>query len=213
MDMKDFLGKFVSRYLLGHLLAMVLVVVLLCVGIMYGLSAYTHHGEGVEIPDLYGMNYTDAISLLSSKGIRVVSNDTGYNQRMEADCILLQMPGAGTKVKEGRTVYVTINSNSSPKIRIPDVIDNCSYREAQARLTAVGFSLLEPKVVDGERDWVYGIRAGNRNLQAGDAVSIETPLTLVIGRGNSEEDEEDMMLDIPDSMGDDEDEFMEIIED
>ena len=214
MDVKEFFGKFLSRYLFLHLLAMALFLILLCFGVQYALSAYTHHDEGIEVPDLYGMEYVDAIASMSEKGIYVIANDTGYNKRMDADCILMQQPGAGTKVKEGRTIYVTINSTSSPKVRIPDLIDNSSYREAQARLTAIGFTLLEPKLVDGERDWVYGVMAGSRNLRAGDMVSIETPLMLVIGNGTSEdEDEEDMRLDAPSLIDGDTDEFVEIVED
>lgn len=214
MDVKEFFGKFVSRYILTHLFAMLMVILLLSFGVMYGLSVYTRHGEGIELPDLYGMDYDDVVALLEDQGLLVVANDTGYNKRMDANCVLLQMPGAGAKVKRGRTIYVTINSTSSPKVKIPDVIDNSSYREAQARLTAIGFVLLEPKVIDGERDWVYGVIAGSKNLHAGDLVSIEAPLRLVIGNGTSEEDEdsEDMMLDTPDSTQGDIDEFVEIVE-
>ena len=95
---------------------------------------------------------------------------------------------------------------------IPDVIDNSSYREAQARLTAIGFRLLDPQVIDGERDWVYGIKSGEKNLQSGDRVPVETPLTLVIGNGTSiaDEEQEDAMLDMPLTGGDDFDDFEEI---
>lgn len=212
MSIKQFFNKFVSRFVMWHLLAMTLVIIALCLGVSFGLSAYTHHGEGIEIPDLYGMDCDEAISMLEEKGIIVVVNDTGYNKRMDADCILAQTPGAGLKVKEGRTVFVTINSTSSPTVKIPDIVDNSSYREAQARLTAIGFHLSEPKVIDGERDWVYGVMAGSKNLQSGDMVSIETPLVLVIGNGNSEnEDAEDGLLDAPDSLGGDKDTFEEIV--
>jgi beta-lactam-binding protein with PASTA domain len=130
---------------------------------------------------------------------------------MEPNCILVQTPGAGTKVKEGRTIYVTINSPSSPKVKIPDVIDNSSLREAQARLTAIGFRLSEPRPVEGERDWVYGIVADGRSLQAGDMVSIEAPLTLVVGNGIMEEDVEDNEMANPsDSLAMDVDEFEEV---
>jgi hypothetical protein len=54
--------------------------------------------------------------------------------------------------------------------------------------------------------------AGSKNLQSGDMVSIETPLVLVIGNGNSEnEDAEDGLLDAPDSLGGDKDTFEEIV--
>ncbi len=211
MDMKGFFGKFVSRYLLGHLLAMVIVVCLLIFGVIYGLSVYTHHGEGVEVPDLYGMNFEEAASLLGSQNVILETSDTGYNKRMDPNCILLQIPSAGVKVKGGRTIYVTINSTSSPKVRIPDIIENSSYREANARLTAIGFLLSEPKVIAGEKDWVYGIMSGSRNLRAGDMVSIETPLVLVIGSGEHEETDEDEMLAITDSTSNEPDDFIEIV--
>jgi len=213
MDVKVFFGKFVSGYLWGHLLAMTLVIVGLCFGVKYGLAIYTHHGEGIALPNLRGMSYAKAIEMMEEQGIYVVANDTGYNKKMEAGCVLMQTPGAGTKVKEGRTIFVTINSTSSPAVKIPDIIDNSSFREAQAKLTALGFRLLEPKVIDGERDWVYDVQAGGRSLQQGDMVPIETPLTLVIGNGMiGEESEEDMMLDMPDSTDLETDEFEEVTE-
>ena len=213
MDVKVFFGKFVSGYLWGHLLAMTLVIVGLCFGVKYGLAIYTHHGEGIALPNLRGMSYAKAIEIMEEQGIYVVANDTGYNKKMEAGCVLMQTPGAGTKVKEGRTIFVTINSTSSPAVKIPDIIDNSSFREAQAKLTALGFRLLEPKVIDGERDWVYDVQAGGRSLQQGDMVPIETPLTLVIGNGMiGEESEEDMMLDMPDSTDMETDDFEEVTE-
>jgi hypothetical protein len=213
MDVKVFFGKFVSGYLWGHLLAMTLVIVGLCFGVKYGLAIYTHHGEGIALPNLRGMSYAKAIEMMEEQGIYVVANDTGYNKKMEAGCVLMQTPGAGTKVKEGRTIFVTINSTSSPAVKIPDIIDNSSFREAQAKLTALGFRLLEPKVIDGERDWVYDVQAGGHTLQQGDMVPIETPLTLVIGNGMiGEESEEDMMLDMPDSTDLETDDFEEVTE-
>ena len=102
---------------------------------------------------------------------------------MPAECVLAQSPGEGTNVKQGHTIYVTVNSPSSPTVAIPDIIDNSSVREATAKLTALGFKLLEPQIVIGERDWVYGIVSRGRRLNAGDRISIEQPLTLLIGSG------------------------------
>ena len=131
---------------------MALTVVLLCVGVKYGLDIYTHHGEGVPVPNLTA-----------------------------------QSPGEGTSVKKGHTIYVTVNSPSSPTVTIPDIIDNSSVREATAKLTALGFKLLDPKIVTGEKDWVYGILCRGRRISVGDRVSIDLPLTLMIGNGEDED--------------------------
>lgn len=213
MKAKDFFGKFTSGYLLGHLLAMAIVVVLLCFGVWYGLESYTHHGEGVVIPNIIDMKSSRARDLLDDNDLRMVVNDTGYNKRKPDDCILTQVPTAGMKVKTGRTIYVTVNSLQSPRVAIPDLIDNCSYREAEFRLKAVGFTVLPPKVIEGEKDWVYGIQAGGRNLQTGDMVSTESPLTLVIGRGLAPEENEDSLLNEVDENGDEVDGFLVIPDD
>ena len=190
MKAKEFFGKFKSLYLWGNLLAMALVVVALCFGVKYGLEAYTHHSESVVVPNLVRMSATDARRLLAEKGLEMMVADSGYNKQLAADCILLQTPNSGVRVKLGRTIYVSVNSPSSPTFPIPDLVDNSSYREAEARLTALGFKLLPPKRIVGERDWVYGILCRGRHVNTGDQVSIDAPLTLLIGSGQYGEDED-----------------------
>lgn len=211
MKAKDFFGKFTSRYLWGHLAAMLVVLILIGLGVKFGLAAYTRHGEGIKVPDLYGTDFKKALVMLEEKGLTIIVNDSGYNKRMPANCILTQTPAAGNHVKEGRTIFVTVNSTASPSVAIPDLIDNSSYREAQARLTAIGFRLLPPKRIDGEQDWLYGIQCGGRSLHTGDMVSIESPLTLIIGNGTYEEEDEMMLFASPDGEGMSDD-FMEVDE-
>ena len=213
MDTKEFFGKFKSKYLWGNLLAMALTVVLLCVGVKFGLDIYTHHGEGVPVPNLTGMTFNNAAHLLDSNGLRIVVSDSGYNKRLPADCILAQSPGEGTSVKKGHTIYVTVNSPSSPTVTIPDIIDNSSVREATAKLTALGFKLLEPKVVTGEKDWVYGILCRGRRVSAGDRVSIDLPLSLMVGNGEYEDIGPDSQMSKPNEFTSDQpatDDFEEV---
>lgn len=190
MKAKDFFGKFKSGFLWGNLAAMVVVIILLGLGVKYGLEIYTRHDNGVKIPKIEGMLYIKALSLIEADGLRIMVNDSGYNKRLPADCILAQSPGPGTMVKEGHTIYVTVNSPSSPSFAIPDVIDNSSYREAEAKLMALGFRLLPPQYVAGEKDWVYGILCKGRRVATGDRISIESPLTLMIGSGEYDSGEE-----------------------
>ena len=190
MKAKEFFGKFGSTFLWANLLAMLLVIVLLALGVKYGLDWYTRHGEGVKVPKLEGMDINKARSLMEDYGLNVMVSDSGYNKQMAANSILMQNPGAGTMVKGGHTIYVTVNSPSSPSFPIPDVVDNSSYREAEAKLTALGFKLMPPEEVPGEKDWVYGILCKGRRVAAGDHISIDNPLTLLIGSGTYDSDEE-----------------------
>ena len=185
---KKFFRKFASSRLWLNLLAMVVVLVLLLFGLQWWLLKYTHHGEGIEVPDLYGMDYRKAKAMVEESGLQIMANDSTYIKEMRAGSIVVQSPAKGMSVKEGRTIYVTINSLTIPRVRIPDLIDNCSYREAQAKLQQLEFHVLAPKLIDGEKDWVYGIQLDGRNVHAGDMVARESSLTLVIGNGAFGED-------------------------
>ena len=190
MKTKEFFGKFCSKFLIWNLIAMALVIILLVVGVNYGLDWYTHHGESIRVPNIEGMRIAKAREMMEECGLEIVVTDSGYNKRLPADCVLSQNPGAGLTVKSGHTIYVTINSSNSPSVAIPDVVDNCSYREAEAKLISLGFKVLPPQNVTGEKDWVYGVLCNGRRVTAGERVSIEQPLTLQIGSGQYGADEE-----------------------
>ena len=190
MKTKEFFGKFCSKFLIWNLIAMALVIILLVVGVNYGLDWYTHHGESIRVPNIEGMRIAKARETMDELGLEIVVTDSGYNRRLPADCVLSQNPGAGLTVKSGHTIYVTINSSNSPSVAIPDVVDNSSYREAEAKLISLGFKVLPPQYVTGEKDWVYGVLCNGRRVTAGERVSIEQPLTLQIGSGQYGADEE-----------------------
>ena len=190
MKTKEFVGKFCSKFLFWNLIAMALVVILLVVGVNYGLDWYTHHGESIRVPNIEGMRITKAREMMEECGLEIVVTDSGYNKRLPADCVLTQSPGAGLTVKSGHTIYVTINSSNSPSVAIPDVVDNCSYREAEAKLISLGFKVLPPQYVTGEKDWVYGVSCNGRKVSTGERISIEQPLTLLVGSGQYGADEE-----------------------
>lgn len=183
MTLSEFVNKFKSRYLWGNLTAMFLVVVFLCVGVKFGIDIYTHHGEAIPIPDIRHKSFNDAERILKDAGLQIEVTDTGFVKTLPPDCILEQSPGPGETVKSGHVIYVTINSDQTPSITIPDVIDNSSLREAMAKLTAMGFKLGTPEYVPGEADWVYGILVKGRHVVAGDKVSIDDVLIIQVGNG------------------------------
>ena len=49
MNIKEFFGKFVSKYILLNLMAMAILVALIVFGVKYGLDEYTRHGEEIEV--------------------------------------------------------------------------------------------------------------------------------------------------------------------
>lgn len=183
MKTKDFFRKIFSLKLWANLLAMLLVVVLLCWGVKIGIDIYTHHGEKIKIPDVRHKLFADAEHILNDRGLQIVVSDTGYVKTLPPDCILEQSPEAGREVKSGRVIYVVINSSSSPMLTIPDIIDNCSYREARAKLVAMGFKVGPTEYIPGEKDWVYGLTSKGKSLHNGQKVSVNDVLVIQVGDG------------------------------
>ncbi len=183
MSITEFIGKFKSKMLWGNLLAMALVIVALALGFKFAIDIYTHHGEAVTIPNLTHKTFDNAHEILSELGLDMVVSDTGYIKTLPPGCILEQYPTPGERVKPGRTVFVTINATQTPTITLPDVIDNCSLREAMAKLTAMGFKLNPPQFVPGEKDWVYGILVNGKHVAYGDKIPVDAKLTIQAGNG------------------------------
>ena len=203
MKAKKFFKKFASWHLWLNLLGMAAFVVLVLVGLKWWLLKYTHHGEAIEVPDLYGKNYLEAKDAVAELGLRIEVNDSTYIKEMPAGSIVVQSPAKNLNVKEGRIIYVTINSLTIPRVRIPDLVDNCGYREAIARLQALDLRVLPPKLIDGEKDWVYGVKLDGRDLHTGDMVARESQIVLVIGNGSWDDAGEEDYFELPPLDGND----------
>lgn len=183
MAERNFFKKILSPFIWLNILAMLIIVALLSLGLKYGLDLYTHHGQTVEVPSILHKTYNDAEDMLDKLNLDIIVSDTDYVKTMPPDCVLEQSPAPGEIVKPGRLVYVKINASSTPRRPLPDIIDNSSLRDAQSRLTALGFQLGEPEYIPGEKEWVYGIKSQGKQLAAGDRVSIEDQLVIQVGDG------------------------------
>ena len=181
MTFKDFFSFSRNRMFWLNIVGMVLFVVLVIYGALKGIDSYTHHGESISVPDVQGMTSGKALSALTASKLEPAIVDSCYVPDMPSGTVVDQKPVPGARVKQGRQVYLTICTNKTPTRVIPDVIDNSSLREAQARMLAAGFQLTENTYISGEKDWVYGVRYRGKDLVTGAKVPIGAALTLVVG--------------------------------
>lgn len=183
MTIKEFFSFRQNRFFWVNIIAMVVVMVVVIFGVLKALDVYTRHGEAVVVPDVKGLDLADAQKMFADRGLTAVVADSSYVKSQPAGCVLDYNPVAGQRVKEGRTVYLTINTLNTPLQEVPDVADNSSVRQAEARLLAAGFRLTNNDSIPGEKDWVYEVRYRGQVLRLGDKVPTGATLTLVIGNG------------------------------
>ena len=184
MSLKEFRKKLFGPIVWGNLLAMVIVGVALFVGLCMWMSHYTMHGEGVDVPDVKGMTLGDATYALERLELVTVVVDSAYVREQPAGIVLEQKPGFGSRVKSGREIYLTINQRQTPTNTIPDIAGNCSRREAEARLRALGFKIGPMEFVPGDPDWVIALKVGGREVYSGERVPCDMPVVLVVGRSD-----------------------------
>lgn len=184
-----FFQKITSPVVWGNLLGMLLFVVMLVAGAWYGTMTYTHHGEIVCVPDVSRIHHTDAALLLSQYGLETVVSDSGYNRNLAKGSVLMQQPKAGTEVKSGRKIYLTVNSSNAPTLTMPDIADNCDVYEAEIRLRAMGFKLAPKEYVAGDKDWVVSVKCRGKEVHAGEKIPAEAPVVLVVGNSLSEDEQ------------------------
>ena len=141
MTIREFFSFKTNKFFWLNIAAMIVIVAVMVFGVLKCIDVYTHHGESVLVPDVKGMSVEEATKMFRNHGLVCSVSDTRYVKDKAAGIVLELKPGAGEKVKEGRTVYLTVNTLDVPLRMIPDVADNSSLRQAQAKLLSVGFKL------------------------------------------------------------------------
>ncbi|MCF0175772.1 MAG: PASTA domain-containing protein [Bacteroidales bacterium] len=142
------------------------------------LAVITKHDKVIELPDFQGMTLEEAQMEAASIGVRVDVRDSIYTSEVERGCVFIQNPSAGSAVKEGRRVLLTMNAHTARRVRVPNIVDLTLY-EAEARLVAAGLVLGAVEYVPASHDRVISqlyngseIRAG-RMLDAGSGISVQ----------------------------------------
>lgn len=184
MSLKDTLKKFISPVVYWNLIALALATILAMTGVWFWMDDFTHHGTEVEVPDVKGKLVADAEYELGLAQLNPVRIDSAYNRNVPPGTVLEQTPASGSHVKEGREIYLTINSSQTPTLAMPDIADNCSLREAEAKLKALGFKLGPNEYIEGDKDWVLGVKCRGRNVVTGERIPIDVPVSLVVGNSD-----------------------------
>lgn len=197
----------------GNCLGMAIFLAVAVWGGLHWMDRYTLHGVGVEMPDLKGQSASAALLKLEELGLKGEIVDTGYLESLRGNVIIEQSIKPGDKVKPGRWIELTVNATEARKVALPsDIAGNCSLREAEMRLQALGFTIGEPEYILGDKNWVYEMKVNGRVVPGGAKVSVKAPIVLVVGDGQVEEEysggdffNEEAFGDsavIPDDMGD-----------
>lgn len=182
--MKDFLLKLIKSPIVVNLLLAIILTIAIIIGTLQWLDHYTLHNEAVVVPDVKGLTLDEADEFFKNSKLRYNVVDSVFSKDVAPGAIVELVPVAGSKVKENRIVFVTINAQTSQMGKIPEIQD-LSFRQAYALLRSIGFSSVEIEYVAGEyKDLAVAVELNQRPLSKGEYVPLNAPLTLKISSGD-----------------------------
>ncbi|RZJ65732.1 MAG: PASTA domain-containing protein [Flavobacterium sp.] len=191
MSLKQYLT---SRVFVLQIVAAILIIFALGFVFMHWLTFTTDHGTEISVPDLRKLSEQQVEEKLDALDLEYVLLDSvDYVKDYPKHSVVTQDPEPGAKVKEGRKIYIKINSSGFTSVRMPDLIEK-TYRQAAPTLKALG--LEEGKITYRPylgKDMVLEMRLNGKKLKPGDKVWKSSKIDLVLGDGKVgfEESEEE----------------------
>lgn len=180
------LTKFIKHPVVINLLLAVVITIAVVIGVLSWLDHYTRHNQAVVVPDVKGLTVEKAVPFFESNGLRYNVIDSVFSKDVSPGSIVELVPSAGSKVKEGRIIFITVNALTSQMAALPEVED-LSFRQAYALLKAAGFTSIEIVYRSGEyKDLALGVQTDGRTLMPGEHVPLSAPLQLLVSSGNED---------------------------
>lgn len=130
-----------SKIFLKNILGMIGAVALLLLVSFFWMSSYTLHGESLQVPSFLNMNIEEAIDQASNQNLKVVVNDSIWSADKPAGTVLEQSPKPLSKVKEKRTIYLTITKFQAEEKLLPTLAGNDNYNYYARRLKQLKVNL------------------------------------------------------------------------
>ena len=150
------------------------------------LNISTNHGDFETVPELKGKSISVAqIELEDNNLVMKIQDSANYNPDYPKFSVIEQEPPSGTKVKENRKIYITLNPSGYRKMNIPEGLIDKTFRQVKPNLEALGFKIGKITYVDNlGKDMVLKLTHKGKTIKAGDKLARTSVIDLVLGNGN-----------------------------
>jgi len=174
--------KQILKVYLLHFIAAFLSVFIFLIIISFYLDSFTKHNEYIETPELIRLPLKEAVRLIESKKLKYTVIDSIYKPGEKSGIVIAQNPDPHSKVKENRTIYITITSFYPPKIEMPKLVD---MSERQAVMTIKSYDLKLGKIMYEPSDCngcVIKQISNGKEIKAGEYINKGSIIDIVVGK-------------------------------
>ena len=170
--------------LLIHLSIILALIIALVLVVFYSyLPSYTNHGETITVPDLEGLHMDEIDDFLVKRNLRYEVNDSTYTEKFEPLTIVKQYPKPGSRVKENRKIFISVNRVNPPTVPVPELVER-SLRNAEAVLKSNelkrGSIQYKPSPF---LNLVLEMQIDGEKIEAGERIPKGSTIDLIVGDG------------------------------
>jgi eukaryotic-like serine/threonine-protein kinase len=185
--MKDFFKFLQGKTFWKHFSLIIASGLFLLLATSIGLKLFTKHGRTYAVPDLRGLTVDEAEMVVRARKLNYKVADSVYISQEESGRVVDQNPAPNFRVKENRTIFLTINAIDPERVSMPDVT-GVSLRQARALIETYGLAV-------GKLIYVPDIAVNNvlrqqyqgEDVKPGELIIRGESIDLVLGEGLSKQ--------------------------
>ncbi len=156
-------------------------VIVVIIGLVF-LDFWTRHGETSTVPEIKAMPYEQAARILDQNNLEIEISDSIYDRGIAPGVVVESWPKAGSVVKRGRQVFVTVTAFSPKMVTLTMPVTGVSSRQATSYLEAVGVTAVRIVNVPSQYpDLVERALVDGKPLAVGSAIPVTSVVTLEVG--------------------------------
>lgn len=156
------------------------------------MPLYTRQHQSIEVPNVTHLSYTAAEKILKKAGLKTVKAGEKYDENFPPGFVLFQNPEAGSPVKKGRRVYLTVGKGQRT-FPMPKLV-GMPLRDARFTLENLH---LNPGEVTYENDNYYPEDVvSDQSVPEGQDVAVGSTIDLTVSLG-----EEPTVFIVPEVVG------------
>jgi ribosomal protein L7/L12 len=162
------------------------------------LNIFTRHNKYKEVPDFVGIQLNEVEKLAGKERLRIEVLDSVYAPIYDGGVVLEQQPTAGTEVKSGRRIFVTITSHRQKKVEVP-YVTGYSLRQAKNMIEVAGLEIKELRYINNiATNNILAMLDGRDTIRRNSHLQLEvgSGVILVVGRA-----EDAMPVEVPKIVG------------
>lgn len=186
--MKNLLRILTTGRFWVHISLIVLVLFVIIKLVLVWIGMYTQHGEYLVVPKLTELSLFEVESKLENMDLSFEITDSVYSDAVPRGVVVTQNPNPEMKVKQGRTIFLSVNSILPEMVLMPELMGK-SRRIAIPLVEITGLVVEELIYQPDESctDCVIGQRYKGEKIEPGQLIRKGEKITLILGKESNEE--------------------------